>query len=48
MTNHNIKNVLALVKAKLLNIVRKIQRPFLELLQHYGMERFLYRLAISM
>jgi len=47
MINHNIKNVSASVKARLLKISKNTQRRFDELLQYYGIERFLYRLAIS-
>jgi hypothetical protein len=47
MINHNIKNVSASVKARLLKIAKNTQRRFDELLQYYGIERFLYRLAIS-
>ena len=47
MTRKQIKNVPASVKQKLLNISRKDNRPFNELLQYYAMERFLYRLSQS-
>jgi hypothetical protein len=42
-----IKNMAASVRAKLLNISRKDNRPFEEVLQYYAMERFLYRLSLS-
>lgn len=47
MTNHNIRNVSASVKARLLNLARHTQRPFQELLQYYGIECSLYRLSES-
>ena len=47
MTRKQIKNVPASVRQRLLNISRKDDRPFNELLQYYAMERFLYRLSQS-
>ncbi|HRW58168.1 MAG TPA: nucleotidyl transferase AbiEii/AbiGii toxin family protein [Chlamydiales bacterium] len=47
MSNRNISNVPASVRVKLLNKSRMDKRPFNEILQYYGMERFLYRLSIS-
>lgn len=47
MSRHNIVNVPASIREKLLNKSRSTQRPFLELLQYYSIERFLYRLSIS-
>lgn len=47
MINHNIKNISASVKTRLLNLARNTNRRFDELLQYYGIERFLYRLSIS-
>ncbi|AMQ88990.1 nucleotidyl transferase AbiEii/AbiGii toxin family protein [Marinobacter sp. LQ44] len=41
------KNTAASVRQKLLNKSRAEKRPFLELLQYYAMERFLYRLSQS-
>ena len=41
------KNVAASVRQKLLNKSREEKRRFQELLQYYGMERFLYRLSQS-
>ena len=41
------KNVAASVRQQLLNRARASDRPFNELLQHFAMERFLYRLATS-
>lgn len=42
-----IKNVKASVRALLNNKARETNRPFMEVLQYYGMERFLYRLSCS-
>lgn len=47
MIRKQIKNVPASVRQKLLNISRKDNRPFNELIQYYAMERFLYRLSQS-
>ena len=47
MINHKIKNITASVKARLLNIARNTKKPFQEILQYYGMERFLFRLSES-
>ena len=41
------KNTAASVRARLMNQARATRRPFQEVLQHYGLERFLYRLAQS-
>jgi hypothetical protein len=41
------KNIPASVHARLLNISKATGRPFNELLQYYGMERFLFRLSKS-
>jgi len=41
----NLSNVPASVHDRLLNQARDTGRPFNELLQYYGIERFLYRLA---
>jgi predicted nucleotidyltransferase component of viral defense system len=43
----DIKNIEASVKARLQNKAKEEGRPFSELLQYYGMERFLYRLSRS-
>lgn len=40
-------NVAASVRQRLLNKARSDKRPFSELLQYFGMERFLYRLSQS-
>jgi Nucleotidyl transferase AbiEii toxin, Type IV TA system len=40
-------NVAASVHARLANQARADDRPFQELLQYYGLERFLYRLSMS-
>lgn len=41
------KNIAASGRAKLQNIGTETNRPFSEVLQYYGMERFLYRLTQS-
>lgn len=41
------KNMSTSVRQRLLNRAKRDRRPFSELLQYYGMERFLYRLAQS-
>jgi len=40
-----MKNIPASIHARLVNETRRTGKPFNELLQHYGMERFLYRLS---
>ncbi len=40
-----MKNIPASIHARLANESKKTKKPFNELLQHYGMERFLYRLS---
>jgi len=42
-----LKDVAASVRARLLNEARSRNRSFNEVLQHYAMERFLFRLAQS-
>lgn len=44
---NEIKNIEASVKAKLQNKAKETNRPFSEILQYYGMERFLYRFSKS-
>ena len=39
------RNVAASVRARLANIAKESRRPFQELLQYYGLERFLYRFS---
>ena len=39
------KNIPASIHARLADKAKKLNKPFGELLQHYGMERFLYRLS---
>lgn len=41
------KNISASIRQKLYNYAKKENRPFNEILYHYAMERFLYRLSIS-
>ena len=43
----DIKNLQASVKARLQNNAKETNRPFSEILQYYGMERFLYRFSCS-
>ncbi len=43
----DIKNIEASVKARLHNKAEETNRPFAEILQYYGMERFLYRFSQS-
>jgi len=40
-----VKNIPASIHARLVNETKRNGKPFNELLQHYGMERFLYRLS---
>lgn len=47
MSRPNIINVPASIRDRLLHKSRATKRPFLELLQYYSIERFLYRLSIS-
>jgi predicted nucleotidyltransferase component of viral defense system len=47
MTDKPLKNISASVRQRLLNKAKQDRRPFNELLQYYGMERFLYRLSQS-
>jgi len=42
-----VKNVPASIRARLQNIAKETGRPFSEVLQYYGMERFLYRFSRS-
>ena len=43
----DIKNIEASVKAQLQNKAKETNRPFAEVLQYYGIERFLYRVSQS-
>ena len=47
MTSGKSVNIAASVRARLKNISKDEKRPFGEILQHYAMERFLYRLSQS-
>jgi predicted nucleotidyltransferase component of viral defense system len=47
VSQKNIKNIAASVRQKLLNKSKELSQPFNELLQYYGLERFLYRLSAS-
>jgi len=40
-------NVAASVRARLANEAKRTRRPFQEMLQHFALERFLYRLSLS-
>lgn len=43
----DIKNIQASIRARLQNKAKETNRPFSEILQYYGMERFLYRFSRS-
>jgi len=43
----DIKNMQASIRARLLNKAKEDNCPFSEVLQYYGMERFLYRFSLS-
>ncbi|OGF46369.1 MAG: hypothetical protein A2452_00810 [Candidatus Firestonebacteria bacterium RIFOXYC2_FULL_39_67] len=43
----NVRNIAASVKARLMSKAKETNRPFAEVLQYFGMERFLYRLSRS-
>ncbi|MEN8262063.1 MAG: nucleotidyl transferase AbiEii/AbiGii toxin family protein [Nitrospirota bacterium] len=43
----NIKNIEASVRGQLQNKAKETDRPFAEVLQYFGMERFLYRFSCS-
>jgi len=45
VNDRTLQNVSASVHQRLLNIARKTDRPFDEVLQYFAMERFLYRLS---
>lgn len=47
MSSLNVVDTSISIRSRLLNFAREKQRPFNELLQYYGMERFLYRLSRS-
>lgn len=47
MTRRSLANVAQSVHQRLLTRAQETHRPFNELLQHYGIERFLYRLGRS-
>ena len=42
-----VKDIITSVKARLQNKARSMAKPFSEILQYYGIERFLYRLSLS-
>src|SRR5688500_4519044 len=47
MADHPIKNIPASVHQRLLNLARETNRPFNELLQHFAIQRFLFRFSRS-
>ena len=47
MSQKNVKNIAASIRQRLLNKAKENSRPFNEILQYYGLERFLYRLSAS-
>jgi hypothetical protein len=47
VTRRELRNVAASIHQRLLNQAKVKDRPFNELLQHYAMERFLYRMSCS-
>ena len=47
MNNHSIKDVVASVRSRLLNLARQTGKPFEEVLVLYALERFLFRLSQS-
>jgi len=47
VSQKNVKNVAASIRQRLLNKAKENYRPFNEILQYYGLERFLYRLSVS-
>ena len=47
MAKREQKDIAASVHQRLLNMSRQMGKPFDALLQHYGLERFLYRLAMT-
>ncbi|MBF0618748.1 MAG: nucleotidyl transferase AbiEii/AbiGii toxin family protein [Candidatus Omnitrophica bacterium] len=44
---NDVKNIEASVRSRLQNKAKETNRPFAEVLQYYGMERFLYRFSLS-
>jgi hypothetical protein len=47
MNKHALKNVVASVRSRLLNVARQSGKPFEAVLVLYGLERFLFRLSKS-
>jgi hypothetical protein len=47
VSQKNVTNIAASIRQKLLNKSKEQSRPFNELLQYFGLERFLYRLSAS-
>lgn len=47
MSKRTVKNTAASARQRLLNLARSSKRPFNEVVQHYALERWLYRLSRS-
>lgn len=47
MTPGKITNIAASVHQRLLNKAKESSRPFNEILQHFAIERFIYRISMS-
>jgi predicted nucleotidyltransferase component of viral defense system len=47
VSQKNVKYISASIRQKLLNKSKELAQPFNELLQYYGLERFLYRISAS-
>ena len=47
MSKRTIKNTTASIRQRLLNLAKSSKRPFNEVVQHYALERWLYRLSRS-
>ena len=47
MNSNAVKDIPASIRARLYNKSKELNKPFLEILQYYAMERFLYLLSIS-
>lgn len=47
MTNGPIKNMAASVRQRLMNVSKATNRRFSDVLQHYALERWLFRLSLS-
>ena len=47
MTSGTVKDMVSSVRGRLLNLARRTEKPFDEVLILYGLERFLFRLSQS-